>query len=185
MPAARDFCEQRVGIVRKAQVFRREAVREIASGFERRRKQDCAGIAHRRVRGIVWREIRQLRLHFFLDGVRQFKRRRYQKTSRVGRMLGLREQISRDPFRIALCRENDGFRRACRKIDGAIAADELLCGGDKAIAGPEDFIHTGDVFCAVGERSDRLRAADAGNSRYAQQTARRQAVRDWVWGKRR
>ena len=41
-------------------------------------------------------------------------------------MLSLREQISRDPFRISPRRENNCFGRPCRKIDGAIAADQLL-----------------------------------------------------------
>ena len=61
-------------------------------------------------------------------------------------MFGLGEKIGGDPFRIALCGEDDGFGRACGKIDGAIARDELFCGGDEAVAGAEDFVHAGNDF---------------------------------------
>ena len=73
------------------------------------------------------------------------------------------EKIGGDPFRIALRGEDDGFGRACGKIDGAIARDELFCGGNEAVAGAKDFVDARNGFCAVGEGSDGLCAADTGD----------------------
>ena len=56
-----------------------------------------------------------------------------------------------------------GFRRAGGQVDGAVGGDELLGGGDVFVAGAEDFFDARDGFCAVGERGDGLRTADARN----------------------
>src|ERR1700676_823390 len=85
-------------------------------------------------------------------------------------MLCLREKIGSDPSWVSICRENDGFCRACRKIDGAIAADELFCDGDKSVARTEKFIDAGNALGAVGQRGDGLCATNAGDLRYAKQT---------------
>ena len=44
-------------------------------------------------------------------------------------------------------------------VDRAIGADDLLRGGDEAIARAEDFIHARNRARAIGERGDGLRAA--------------------------
>ena len=76
-------------------------------------------------------------------------------------MFGLSEEISGDPGWIAARGENDSFGGSGGKIDGAIAANELLGGGHKAIAGAKDFFDARDGARAVGKRRDGLGAADA------------------------
>src|SRR6476646_6319719 len=75
-------------------------------------------------------------------------------------MFGLGEKIGGDESGYARCGEDDSFGGTGREVDRAIAADELLCGGNRAIAGTEDLIYTWNTLCAVGQRGDGLRAAD-------------------------
>jgi len=84
-------------------------------------------------------------------------------------VLRLRQKVRGDPFRIASRRENNGFRRASGKINGAIAADELLGGGDEPVSRAADFFDTRNGFCPVSEGGNRLRSSDAGNLCHAQQ----------------
>ena len=168
-PGGGDFLEKRRGIIRKAEMFRCEAVAKNASGFERRREQDRAGLAHGLVRGIVWRKVRQLRLNLFLDGARQLHRWCYQKASRIRRMFGLGEEIGSDPFWVAFRRENYGFCGASWKINCTIAPNELLSSRDEAIPRAADLFDALNGFCPVSERGDRMGASDAGDFRNAEE----------------
>ena len=78
-------------------------------------------------------------------------------------MFGLREEIGGDPAGVAAFGQDDSFGGSSGKIDGATGRNELLGGGDVFIAGPKKFFNVRNGLCAVGERSDRLRAADTGD----------------------
>ena len=64
------------------------------------------------------------------------------KLAGVGSVLGLCKKIGGDPAGVAAFSENDRFRGAGGKIDGAVAGDELLGGGDVSVARAEDFFDT-------------------------------------------
>ena len=53
------------------------------------------------------------------------------------------------------------FRRARQQIDGAIESHHFLGGGHEQISRPDDLVHPRNALCAVGQRRNRLRAADA------------------------
>ena len=77
-------------------------------------------------------------------------------------MLGLRLEIGGAKRRIgALVGDDQHLARAGRKIDPDHARDEQLGRGRPALAWPDDLVHALDRLGAVGERRDRLGAADA------------------------
>ena len=93
-------------------------------------------------------------------------------------MLGLRQQIGGDPVRIAgLVGDDQHLGRAGDHVDADFAEHHALGGGDVGVAGPDDLGDRGDGCGAVGERRDRLRAADAENFVDAGKLRRRQHER--------
>ena len=76
-------------------------------------------------------------------------------------VLGLREQIHRDPVRIgAAVGDHQDLRRAGDHVDADRAEHAPLGRGDVGVAGADDLVDLRDRRRAVGERRDRLRAAD-------------------------
>ena len=76
-------------------------------------------------------------------------------------MLRLTEQISRDIAGVGFfIRDDQDLARAGDHIDGDRAEDLLLRLGDKGVAGADDLVHLGNALGTVGERGDRLCAAD-------------------------
>ena len=84
----------------------------------------------------------------------------------------MRQQVGRDPAGVApdwrarwppLARREDRWRSG---------ADDLLGGGDVAIAGAKDFFDGRDSLCSIGERGNRLSAADSRELLHAQQIGR-------------
>ena len=79
-----------------------------------------------------------------------------------GVVLGLRQQVGRDPVRD--CRrvgDDQHFGRAGDHVDADLAEHLALGGGDIGIAGADDLGDRRDGRGAIGERRDGLRAADA------------------------
>ena len=97
------------------------------------------------------------------DLLRQAHRGRDQQRLRARVVLGLCQQVCRDPLWVALYRQNNHLRWACREIDSAIAADELLRCGDVTIAGPKDLFDARNAFRSVSQCSNSLCAANSGN----------------------
>ena len=76
-------------------------------------------------------------------------------------VFGLREQIGGDPVGIVFAIGDDqDLRGAGDHVDADGAEDHALGGGDVGVARPHDLVHRRDRRGAVGERGDRLRAAD-------------------------
>ena len=77
-------------------------------------------------------------------------------------MLGLGQKVSGDPVGIVVAiGDDENFRRAGDHVDADRAEDDALGGGDIGIARPDDLGDGRDALRAIGQRRDRLRAADA------------------------
>ena len=77
-------------------------------------------------------------------------------------VLGLRQQIGGDPVGISrLVGDDQDFGRPRDHVDADLAEHDTLGGGDISVAGTDDLGHRLDALRAIGERGDRLRAADA------------------------
>ena len=76
-------------------------------------------------------------------------------------MLGLTQKIRRHEGGVRAAVGNDqNFARTCNHIDGDLTKYLLFCLGDICAAGPDDFVHARHALGAVGQRGDRLRAAE-------------------------
>ncbi len=76
-------------------------------------------------------------------------------------MLGLREQVHRDPVGIGRAiGQHENFRRAGDHVDADDAEHAALRGGDIRIARADDFIDLRDRRRAMRKRADGLRATD-------------------------
>ena len=81
-------------------------------------------------------------------------------------MLGLREEIHRDPVGVgALVRDDEDLGRAGDHVDADGAEHAALGRGDIGVAGSADLVDRRNRGRAVGERRDRLRAADREGAR--------------------
>ena len=79
-------------------------------------------------------------------------------------MLRLGQQIGGDPIRVAaLVGDDEHFRRPGDHVDADRAENTALGGGDIGVSGPDDFRDGRNGLRAIGQRRDRLRAADAIN----------------------
>ena len=76
-------------------------------------------------------------------------------------MFGLGKQSAATNSGSARIGENDDFRRAGDHVDADDAEHAALGGGDIGVAGTDDLGDRRDALGSVGERGDRLRAADA------------------------
>ncbi len=90
-------------------------------------------------------------------------------------MLGLREQVHRDPVGVGLAVADDqDLRRAGDHVDADGAEHQPLGGGDVDVARADDLVDRGHGLGAVGERRDRLRAADREHAVHAGDVGRRE-----------
>ena len=77
-------------------------------------------------------------------------------------VLGLGQQVGGDPGRIVVAvGQHQDFRRPGDQVDADPAEDPTLGGRHIGIAGPDDLVHRRDRRRAVGQRADRLGAAEA------------------------
>ena len=102
---------------------------------------------------------------------------------RLAVVLGLGEQIRRDQARFgAAVGDDQHLRRAGDRVDVDLAEDQALGRGDPLVAGPDDLVDPRHRRGAVGQRRDRLGAAelehaiDAGQLRRQQRLGRRAGV---------
>ena len=95
---------------------------------------------------------------------------------RRGVVLGLRQQVGGDPLGIVVAVGDDQhFGRAGDHVDADRAEHLPLGRGDIGVAGADDLGDRAYRFRAVGERGDRLRAADAVDLRTRRRGLRRRA----------
>ncbi len=81
-------------------------------------------------------------------------------------VFGLAEQVGGDPVGIVLAvGDHEDFARPGDHVDPDHAVKLALGFGDIGIAGAGDDIDRADPLGAIGERADRLRAADRARSR--------------------
>ena len=102
-------------------------------------------------------------------------------------VLGLREEVRGEPFRIGfIVGDHHDLRRACDGVDADRAEDLALGLRDIGVAGADDLRDRLNRLGAVGERRDSLRASDAVNLADASQMRRRQhRLVDLAIGRRR
>ena len=141
---------------------------------------DGAVVAQRLLGDRAARKQRDLALHLGGDSAGDVGAARDQDWHRQRVVLGLRQQIGGDPARIdAVVGDDDQLGRAGDRVDADVAEDQPLGGGDVGVAGAHDLVDARDALRAVGERGDRLRAADhehardAGEARGQQRLGRR------------
>ena len=76
-------------------------------------------------------------------------------------MLGLREEVHRDPVGIGRAvADHQDLGRPGHHVDADRAEHAALRRGDVGVARADDLVDRGNGRGAVGERADRLRAAD-------------------------
>ena len=95
------------------------------------------------------------------DGARQRAARRQEDGAGSGVVLGLGDQIRRDPVGIAVLGHDDDLRRPGVEVDGAVGRHAGLGGGDVGVAGTDDLVHARHRRRAVGQCGDGVRAAEA------------------------
>src|SRR5580658_2772813 len=99
-------------------------------------------------------------------------------------MLGLRQHVSRNPLSVSLCCDDDDFGRACDEVNASVARDELLCGGDIDVPGPDYTIDARNGLRSKSHRRDGLRpthleeVCDAEPSRKAEDLSAGARARD-------
>ncbi len=77
-------------------------------------------------------------------------------------MLGLGQQVGRDPLRIRRVVSYDqAFGRPRERLDADLAEDHALGQDDEEIARADDLVHARERFGAIRQPGDRLGAADA------------------------
>ena len=76
-------------------------------------------------------------------------------------VLGLGEEVHRDPVRVRVAvADHDDLRGSRHHVDADHPEHAPLRGGDVGVAGADDLVHLRHALRTVGERTDRLRAAD-------------------------
>ena len=127
----------------------------------RRTQDDRAEVAPARAGDLRPRQVGELRLDRGRDRVRE--RRAVGDQDRLGELvvLGLAQQIGRDPGRVLVAvGDHQDLRRPGDQVD-ADPAEHLPLGlGDIGVAGADDLVDRADAGGAVGQRRDRLGAAD-------------------------
>ena len=96
-----DFAEQLRGIGRQTQMFRREAVDELARALHGRSEQNGAGGSNGLMRGAVRRQGGELLGNFGRHFQAERAGSRDQKARGIRRMLSLREKVRGNPARVA------------------------------------------------------------------------------------
>jgi hypothetical protein len=76
-------------------------------------------------------------------------------------VLGLREEVHRHPVGVGVAiADHQDFGRAGNHVDADDAEDPALGRGDVGIAGADDLVYLRNGLRAIGQRRNRLRAAD-------------------------
>ena len=139
-----------------------DRIGEIGGLVEILHQDDGAEFVPRGPRDIGARQRRELRFHRALDVVGKRRIVGDQDRLRVDVVLGLRQQIGRDPAGIAgAVGDHQHFRWSCDHVDADLAEHQPLGGGDIGVAGADDLCDRRDGRGAIGQCRHRLRAADA------------------------
>ena len=121
------------------------------------------------------RHRRQQPLDARRHGVDERAARRQQHRLRQFVVLGLREEIHRHPVRArAVVGDDENLRWTGDHVDADQAEHAALGRGDIGIAGADDLVDRRQRGRAVGERADRLRAADGEHAINAREVRRRE-----------
>ena len=101
-------------------------------------------------------------------------------------MLGLTKQVGGNIGRVGGVIGNDQhLGRTGDHVDIDRAERQLLGCRNKGVARADDLVHLRDKACAVGQRGNRLRAADGNNGIYTGDLRRRKHFVGHVFGRRR
>src|SRR5882724_7197740 len=113
--------------------------------------------------GIGSSEFLKLCPDFRLNLLRQGLRCGDEETAGVRRMLRLCKEVRGNPSHIAFCGENNGFSRSCGQVDCAVTAYKMLRSGHVAITRSKNLFHARHGLRSIGQRANRLSAADTGD----------------------
>ena len=139
----------------------RDAVRDAAGLVEIAHLDERAAVRERRGDDRAARHLADLPLRARRDRVDQRGVRRDEDRLRELVVLGLREEIHRDPVGIrARVGDDEDLGDAGDHVDADRAEHAPLRRGDIGVAGTADLVDRRDRRGAVRERRDRLRAAD-------------------------
>ena len=101
-------------------------------------------------------------------------------------MLGLTEQVGGNVGRVGgVVRDDEHLGRTGDHIDIDRAERQLLGCRNKGVARADDLVHLRDKARAVGQRGNRLRAADGNDRVHARDLCRRKHFVGHVFGRRR
>ena len=158
-------CQQRLPALRLAradlEVLGRDPVADRARFFHRARQHQRAAAFQRRADDVAARQRRQQPLDRGADAIEIAGIGTEQDALRERVVLGLAEQVHRDPVgRRRAVGEDEDLARAGDHVDADRAEDAPLGARDVGVAGAGDLVDGGNRLRAVGERADRLRAAD-------------------------
>ena len=145
-------------------MFRRQPLHQV-DGLVEPTRHDDSTVRRQRLprRPVGW----ELILHFARHGLRQAQASRDQDRARIRVVLGLRDEVRRNPRRPAGRREHGNLARSGEEIDGAVLRDERLGRGDVGIAWSDDAIDARHSGRAVGQRCDGVRAAEPEEPRHS------------------
>ena len=144
------------------QMLGRDAIDERRRRIEALDHDDAAVPLPARRRRLAPSQGRQMRLHRGADRVGEGGVVGDQDRLRRLVVLGLRQQVDRDPGGVGVCVGDDQhLRRPGDHVDPDLAEHLPLGRGDIGIAGADDLVDRGDALGAVGQGRHRLGAADA------------------------
>ena len=157
-----DLGGERVGVAGlDLEMLRRQTVDERDRVGEARHHDDGAEIAPARAGDVAARQGLELAGERFLDGVGERRAVGDEDRLRRGVVLGLGEEIGGDPVGVrGAVGEDQHLGRAGDHVDPDLAEDPAFCRRHIGVAGPDDLGDAGDRRRPIGERRDRLRAAD-------------------------
>src|SRR6185369_13834859 len=101
------------------------------------------------------------------DATRQCAARGDEHGPSVRIVFCLRNEIGREPACVSLRGNDENFSRPRVEIDSAVGGHQCLRRRDVAVAGTNDLVHAWDRFGPIGERCNRVRAAEPEQARYA------------------
>ena len=171
---------QRLGLLGDdLEMFGRQPIDERHRVFETLGDDDGAEIAPACAGYVTARQGRELARQALFDGIGEPGAVGHEDRLRRRIMFGLGQEVGGDPVGIGRrIGEHQHFRRAGDHVDADRAEDAALGGRHIGVAGPDDLGDRGDGLGAIGERRDRLRAADAVNLVDAGETGPRRGRAD-------
>ena len=154
-PALRILRQQRLRIVdRQLDVLGGDAVGELDRLGQRGDDDDGAELVPALAGDLRARQQRELALDLVRDGIGERCVGGDEDRLRPAAVLGLRQEIGRDPGGIGgLVGDDQHFGRAGDHVDADGAEDLALGGGDIGVARPDDLVDRRDGLGAVGERA--------------------------------